>query len=384
MESIGGDQFAVTSDKFDGFVDRFRALGDTVEVTVDSVSKVKIAQVTPKDGRALTLRERVAEPPKEASTAEAENKGEAEAESKGEAEAENKGEAEAESKGEAEGEAENKGEAESAEAPIPDSDLRLLHQAADAHVDTALKIVAERSPALEAETKAVTYKASEAKYREQIDSGATASKARKAAGGSAKKAARAHAVQLAERLAREAADQAIDNGSAFDLSVTPPDAQAQLTAYNAGTSGGAAKRLAPQLANEELADIQSILAQEVAAGRATRTTSPMRDYTDPTGVATQTQEIYDFVDGTVIRVKPKGDKFNPGVPMFSIEVKQVAPSDTLPQQQGIAFKVDAQGRAVPKGPGEVNNPYDQGTHLDQWRIFRKVIMDAGHQQAKVP
>jgi len=49
--------------------------------------------------------------------------------------------------------------------------------------------------------------------------------------------------------------------------------------------------------------------------------------------------------------------------------------------RGIAFKVDAKGRAVPKGPADINNAYGKTKFPEQHDLFRNSVMAAGHQAA---
>jgi hypothetical protein len=44
----------------------------------------------------------------------------------------------------------------------------------------------------------------------------------------------------------------------------------------------------------------------------------------------------------------------------------------------VAFKVDPNGRPVPKGPNDVANPYDNGRQAEQWQAFLEWIMQQGH------
>ncbi len=108
---------------------------------------------------------------------------------------------------------------------------------------------------------------------------------------------------------------------------------------------------------------------------ALQATQPIGDPTDPAKTAKQDQAVYSFTDGTLIRVKPKGDRENAGKVMYSVEVKTATPA---PGQDGVAFKVDAEGRAVPKGTGDTNNPYNAGTNKPQFRAYQDDVMSAGH------
>jgi hypothetical protein len=155
-----------------------------------------------------------------------------------------------------------------------------------------------------------------------------------------------------------------------------PDTLGQLGKFDTGTAADAAKRLSPQLEGKTLGEMETLLDSEVAAGTATKRTQPVLDPTDPLKVKTQDQLVYDFTDGTLIRVKPKGDKLNPGTVMYSVEVKSAVPAKG---QDGVAFKVDSQGRPVPKNADELKNPYSP-SNPTQWKAFQDRVMNSGHRQ----
>jgi hypothetical protein len=186
------------------------------------------------------------------------------------------------------------------------------------------------------------------------------------------------------RSATARAEAAIADVSVFDHSKMPADAETQLADFNAGRSGGAAKRLSPQLEGKRFDQLVELLDREVQASRATKRGEHISDPTDYT--STQTQLVYDFTDGTIIRLKPKGDKFNlhadgTPTPMFSIELRQVPPGNANPGQAGIAFKVDKHGHAVPKGRAEIRNPYEKGRFLTQFERFEQVVFEHSHREA---
>jgi len=263
--------------------------------------------------------------------------------------------------------------------PIPAADHLKVVQSADGHCTRELGQYEVPADA-EARVRQAAKDAAEAAYRDAVDTKKLdATKARKAASDAAKKAAKTTAATEAETAAKSKVQEKITSGDVFDTSKMPPDAKQQLENFNLGTSGGEAKRLASQLDGTSLADMQTLLDAEVAAGKASKATQPIPDPT--TKGATQDQLVYEFGDGTVIRIKPKGDKFNPGDMMYSVEVKQVPPGSSKPGQAGVAFKVDAQGRPVPKGPDEIKNPYNHGMYPKQNKIFEKTVLDAGHRKA---
>ncbi|HEY4244250.1 MAG TPA: hypothetical protein VGM88_30765 [Kofleriaceae bacterium] len=187
------------------------------------------------------------------------------------------------------------------------------------------------------------------------------------------------AIAEARVLAREAADRISGTDAAFlDL---PADVVARKTAFNADdpSVGKAAREWAPKLPGMTAAQMKVALEPEVAAGRAVFTTPPFKDPRPNRGM--QEQLLWTFKDGTEIRVKPFGDDRHVGLQMYSIEVNRQGTSGPQPQD-GIAFKVDTQGRAVPKGPDDVRNPYKRGEYPAQYDAFAERVMEAGHRRVK--
>ena len=262
---------------------------------------------------------------------------------------------------------------------IPPADAARVYQSANSHAEREIKKIQLPADG-ETRVKDAARDAGVKAYTDEMAKpGKKADDAVKVAGDAADKAARATAQAEAVAAAQAEAAAKISSGAVFDLNDPgKADAKAQLAAYGKGTVGGAAKRLSPQLGGKSAADMELVLDAEVTAGNATKTKDPIKDPTDPLGVKTQDQLVYDFTDGTLIRVKPLGDKFNKGQLMYSVEVKTSTPA---PGQDGVAFKVDSAGEAVPKGPADVANPYDKGKNKLQWEAFQKAVMAAGHQKA---
>ena len=269
--------------------------------------------------------------------------------------------------------------------PLPEvtePERKLLHQAADSHAERELAKYKEIPPEADQRVKNVAREAGERAYQERRRDGADAAKARKHASNQAKAAAKPAAEGEARRAAIQTAERALTDGTAFEEARLPADAKTQLDDFRAGKSGQSAKRLAPELEGKTQVQQAAILDAEVAAGNATRVVEKIPDPTDPTQTAEQDQPVYDFADGARIRLKPKGDAFNPGEPMFSIEVKQVLPGGNLPRQEGVAFKVDDLGRPIPKGPFEINNPFSKGgDQIVQWEIYQQHLLSAGHRKS---
>lgn len=48
----------------------------------------------------------------------------------------------------------------------------------------------------------------------------------------------------------------------------------------------------------------------------------------------------------------------------------------------IAFKVDELGRAVPKDPDHIANPYVEGKFLGQRTVYEQHVLNSGHRLAQ--
>lgn len=115
-------------------------------------------------------------------------------------------------------------------------------------------------------------------------------------------------------------------------------------------------------------DFSTKMGEEVNAGKCTKKSVAIG------GPPPQTMDVYEYADGTVVRHKPLGDKYRQE-PSYSVEVKK---DPSLPDlgKDDAAFKVSSTGKAVPKGPAEVQNPYPRGSV--QYDEFMDAIMNAGH------
>jgi hypothetical protein len=146
-----------------------------------------------------------------------------------------------------------------------------------------------------------------------------------------------------------------------------------LDAWRSGGSDGAeARRLAPELGRRQGEDVLRYMEGEIDSGRA-----KAHDLDRNAGpVERQTMRVWEYDDGTVVRYKPKGDAYRPE-PTHSVEVKidRTIP-DSEARQDGIAFKVDANGRAVPRGPQHVLLP--DGLSSRDRDLYVERVMDAGH------
>ncbi|MEO8705805.1 MAG: DUF4157 domain-containing protein [Kofleriaceae bacterium] len=266
---------------------------------------------------------------------------------------------------------------------IPPNDRVKIHKSSEGHAERVGKGIKDITPEGEQKIRDATIAAEEAAYLEKAKTGAKPEKRVDAAKFAGNKAAKLAADKVAVEIAEKAADQAISDGSVFgDLTDPKKSGLAKtMNSYEGGTTGQAAKRLAPLIEGKTFPEVKAIMDAEVAANRAKPDPGPIADPTDPTGKATQQQEVYDFPDGTRVRMKPKGDGHpgNPGKPMYSVEVK--IPGSTADGQPGISFKVDGEGRPVPKGPDDIKNPYNNN-HQTQADAFRQRVIDAGHRKTK--
>ncbi len=223
--------------------------------------------------------------------------------------------------------------------------------------------------AVEAKITDAAAKAGDKAYTDAVAQGLTREQVNAAVNKAAKDAAKKVAQDEAMRSAREAAERAVQNKTAFDPAKLDAATQTQLADYAAGRTGGTARRLAGELSGKSEAEFQRIMTEEVNQGRATMKSANI------SGPPAQRMDIYEFADGTVVRYKPQGDTRRAG-PTYSIEVKKSpALPDTGPGSA--AFKVDAKGKPVPRGPEDLFNPFKD---VDQGREFRNTMMDLGHFQ----
>lgn len=238
------------------------------------------------------------------------------------------------------------------------------------------------TPASEKAVKDVAYPAAEKTYRERRRDGQPEAGARKAASDSGKLAAEQEWTVQAEKLAIDRANQAIADGTVFDRSAMSAQAKAQLDAYRRGTTkeGAAARKYSTALIGKmTLADMELVLDPEVKASTAARQPEEIKG---PPPTSKQTQIAYYFQDGSVIRLKPHGDEFNGWRPSYSVEVKTAGAPPGPSDPSTIAFKVDSLGRAVPKDPDQIANPYIDGKFLAQRSAYDQHVLNSGHRLAK--
>jgi Domain of unknown function (DUF4157)/Bacterial SH3 domain len=222
---------------------------------------------------------------------------------------------------------------------------------------------------VEAKVRGEAQAAAEQAYKDAVTKdGKTPKKAKEAAQDAAKDKAKEVALAEAERVARVKAQQAMDSGGAFDRNELDSKAQSQLADFDANKTGGEAKRISGEASGMSAKDFNAKMGEEVSAGKCTK--KPVHLSSPPP----QTMDVYEYPDGTVVRYKPLGDSNRAG-PTYSVEVKK---DPSLPDlgKGDAAFKVAPSGKALPKGPSEVKNPYPRGSA--QYDEFEKAVMNAGH------
>ena len=178
----------------------------------------------------------------------------------------------------------------------------------------------------------------------------------------------------------------------FKTSVMTPEAIAVINQYNSAppTQGATAKTITPTLATLKEAEFLAAMDAKVCpdppppSPRAccAKSTKPLAGYPGP-----QDMVKYEFEDGTVVRYKPNGDAFSSprGQPVnatYSVEVK-VDPTKPDEGPGDVAFKVDKDGNAIPKGPNEVQiAPENPGATppVPSTAAQKDIAMQAGHRR----
>jgi hypothetical protein len=228
---------------------------------------------------------------------------------------------------------------------------------------------ASEKSVIEKKTRDAAVEAAEKAYKDAIAAGETPAQANTAANKAAKDAAENVAKAAAQRAAKEAAERAIASGGAFEPAKLNATVQRQLADFNAGKAGAEAKRLARELDGLNENDFLAKMAGEPCTSKTVNISGP----------PPQVMRVYEYPDGTVVRYKPDGGSKRPG-PTYSIEMKK-DPSWPDLGQDDAAFKIDPFGRAVPKGPFDLKNPYPKGSV--QALRFERTVMDAGHKTLEV-
>ncbi|MFK7927096.1 MAG: hypothetical protein AB8H79_02825 [Myxococcota bacterium] len=169
---------------------------------------------------------------------------------------------------------------------------------------------------------------------------------------------------------RAAADVA--SGAAFGSLDT--EAQGAKDDYEGGTGAQKAVELSAALAGLT-GSAQKARCDTEVPSNATYAASPLS--------SGKAQHGYTFTDGSMVRLKPEGDDLGSTDAMYAVEVMKKG-STSATSQDDIAFKVDASGKPVPKGPADVANPYNNnaGYQKDQVDPYLSAVMGAGHLTAK--
>jgi len=212
----------------------------------------------------------------------------------------------------------------------------------------------------------------------QIDAKAIRT-ARDVAQAATKAHVRAEGVKIAEARAR--ADVLKDaNGDGIPDAFKSSDARAvqDFGDFSSGARGAMAKNLAAQLPGKTVEEMEALLL------KSSDTRHPVALGTFDTvteGQISYPQISYTFPDSTLIRIKPLGDVRNSVKPMYSVEMQTKPLQASGHPQNNVAFKMDAAGNPVPKGEGDINNPYTPQQPA-QRKAYKDEILRLGHQLAK--
>ena len=136
--------------------------------------------------------------------------------------------------------------------------------------------------------------------------------------------------------------------------------------------GGTARAMAPALVGLRKAEVLAKMQREFTDRKCTRVEKRIGS---PRGVRErQTMVKYEYPDGTLVRFKPHGDAFSGGKATYSVEVKN---DPTRPDRApgDVAFKVDENGKAVPKGPDDLKV---EGATERARSAYTTRAMQAGH------
>lgn len=148
--------------------------------------------------------------------------------------------------------------------------------------------------------------------------------------------------------------------------------------FCSGTRGSLAKKLTAQLPGKTVEEMEALLQR---AGGTRHPTRPGAFDNVVEGSIRYPQVSYAFPDGTLVRIKPQGDIRNSVEPMYSVEMLTTAPSTGVHPQKNVAFKLDPEANAVPKGAGDINNPYTPQQQA-QREAYQDEILRLGHHIAK--
>lgn len=219
-------------------------------------------------------------------------------------------------------------------------------------------------------------------YLKARQAGQTDAEAMQTARRAAAKATQAHvqneAVKLAESRARlDVARDANADGIPDAFKNTDAKAKTDFADFSSGTRGAAGKRLARQLPGKTVPQMEDLLQK---AGGTRHPGMPGTFDTVVEGKISYPQVSYTFPDGTLVRIKPHGDVRNGVDPMYSVEMLSSTPATGNPQNS-VSFKLDVAGNPVPKGGGDIANPYPPQQQL-QRAAYEQELLRFGHLPAK--
>ncbi len=163
--------------------------------------------------------------------------------------------------------------------------------------------------------------------------------------------AKARASYLKLGMANDLADLDMKTGAAINPGTLLPESVTALAAFNANppTIGQNAKLLAVVLPTKTQADFIPYMDAQVAAGMCVRVA---------VGGPGHRMVKYEYPDGSEVRWKNYDDQRPP--PVYSVEVKHT-PANPDAGPADVAFKLDQQGRAVPKTPANMPHPFPPGS-----------------------
>lgn len=226
---------------------------------------------------------------------------------------------------------------------------------------------------VKAEVRDASRVRAEEAFDQAIADGKNEEQAKKQAHKAAERKAKEVALAKAEAFAHARAKEAIADGTVFDMHQVDENTARQRESFE--QDQGDAGRIAAALAGADDAAFHAFMTREESSGRL------ISDPAQPSEQQieqprSQIMKKWEYLDGTVVRYKPLGDDERPH-PTYSVELK-INPDVLDFGQQSIAFKVNASGRPAPKGPGDVSNYFEKGSHPEQFNAFLKYLMNEGH------
>ena len=155
-------------------------------------------------------------------------------------------------------------------------------------------------------------------------------------------------------------------------STVSPETKASLEKFSKDPPevGGTAKTLGPELIKLKEDAFKTKMEKDAADGKCTRVE---KELASPKG-GKQKMAKYEYPDGTMVRYKPDGDAFSGGKATYCVDVKN-DPTKPDEKPNDVGFKVDENGKAVPKNPADLQedgaDPVAKADHANK-------AMRAGH------